>query len=374
MRKGMNLLLLFLSISLLVNAQKQWLFAGTYTGSGSKGIYVYEFDPANGTAVAVSNIECDNPSYLALSSNGNFVYSVTENGGDNPGSVSAFAFDKKTGKLRFINRQLTGGDHPCYVSVDKKNKWVAVANYNGGSLSMLPINEDGSLQPMAQIIQHYGGSVLANRQAAPHVHMAVFDPNEKYVVVNDLGKDETIAYNYKRKLENPLDTTAAIRLKLTPGSGPRHLTFHPSKPLVYVLEEMAGKVTVHHFSKFNVSLIQAIDSDTTSPMPDKGSADIHISADGKYLYTSNRGKANYLSIYAVDDVSGKLNMIATQPVLGLQPRNFTLDNSGNYLLVANQATDGVIVFKRDKETGLLSDTGNKLKISKPVCLKMMNIE
>jgi 6-phosphogluconolactonase len=141
-----------------------------------------------------------------------------------------------------------------------------------------------------------------------------------------------------------------------------------------VLEELTGTVSVHHFSKNNVSLVQIIDSDTTSALPDKGSADIHISDDGKFLYTSNRGKANYISIYAIDADSSKLKMVGTQPVSGIQPRNFTLDKTGNYVLVANQGTDNVVIFKRDKSTGLLSATGNQLSIPKPVCIKMMEVQ
>ncbi len=350
---------------------QQWLFVGTYTGTGSKGIYVYRFNDVSGEIQEVSNVATENPSYLALSADGNFLYSVTENGGDNPGAVSAFAFDKQTGKLRLLNTQPSGGDHPCYVAVDKKNKWVAVANYTGGSLSMLGINTDGSLQPAAQTIQHNGGSIVESRQKEPHVHMTVFSPKEEYVVANDLGTDEVNAYAFKSNNSIPLDSSATIRLKMKAGSGPRHLAFHPSKPLVYVLEELTGTVSVHNFSRQNVSLLQIIDSDTTSILPDKGSADIHFSEDGKFLYTSNRGTANYITIYSVDALTGKLKMLGTQSVLGLQPRSFTIDTTGNYVLVANQASNNVVVFKRDTVTGLLSATGKELSIPKPVCVKVM---
>jgi 6-phosphogluconolactonase len=373
MRKEMSFLLICLFFYCSAMAQQQWLFIGTYTGTGSKGIYVYRFDAANGTAVPVSNIASENPSYLALSKDGDFLYSVTENGGDNPGSVSAFAFDKQTGQLKLLNTQVSGGDHPCYISVDEKNKWVAVANYSGGNLSMLAINKDGSLQPAAQTIQHRGSSIIESRQKAPHVHMTIFSPEERYLVANDLGTDEVNAYPFKANRSQPLDTSAAIRLKMAAGAGPRHLAFNSSKQLVYVLEELVGKVSVHHFSKHNVSLVQTIDSDTTSALPDKGSADIHMSEDGKFLYTSNRGKANYISIYSIDS-DGRLTMIGTQPVLGAQPRNFTIDNTGNYLLAANQGTDNVVIFKRDPTTGLLSATDNQLNIPKPVCVKMMTIK
>jgi 6-phosphogluconolactonase len=191
----------------------QWLFIGSYTSTGSKGIYVYKFDETTGKLDTVSNIFIENPSYLALSQDGNFLYAVTENGGDKPGEVSAFSFDKESGKLTFLNKQLTKGDHPCYVSVDEANNWVAVANYSGGNLSMFPVNKDGSLEPAAQTIQHYGKSIIESRQAAPHVHMAIFSPKQQYLVANDLGTDEVNGYKFHSSKNGiPLDTPASIRL------------------------------------------------------------------------------------------------------------------------------------------------------------------
>jgi 6-phosphogluconolactonase len=352
---------------------EQWLFIGTYTATGSKGIYVYRFNEQTGKLDSVSSIFVENPSYLALSSDGSYLYAVTENGGDKTGQVSAFTFDKASGKLRLLNTQPTNGDHPCYVAVNKSNKWVAVANYTGGNLSILAVNGDGSLQPAAQTIQHFGKGSIASRQEKPHVHMTIFSPKEEYLVANDLGTDEVNAYRFSPNEMVPLDSNASIKIKTTPGSGPRHLAFHSSKPLVYVLEELTGTVSVHYFTKNNVSLIQTISADTTSPLPDRGSADIHFSPDGKFLYASNRGSANYVTIYSVGAESGSLTKIASVPVQGEKPRNFTIDESGNYLLVANMGTNNVVVFKRNANTGLLSATGTQLSIPTPVCLKTLSI-
>lgn len=353
----------------------QWLFIGTYTAkTTSKGIYVYRFDETTGKLDSVSSIFTENPSYLALSKDGNFLYAVSETGRENPGKVSAFAFDKTTGKLSLLNTQLTKGDDPCYISVDKDNNWVAVANYSSGNLSMFPVNKDGSLGAANETIQHHGHGIVESRQEAPHMHMVVYSPREEYLVANDLGIDEVNAYKFKSNSRSmPLDTVPAIRLKMAAGSGPRHLAFHPNMPLVYVLEELSGTVSVHHFSRHNVSLIQTIAADTTSPLPDRGSADIHFSADGRFLYASNRGSAHYITIYSTDAVTGKLRRLATQSVLGEKPRNFTIDESNNYLLVANMGTNNIVVFKRDINTGLLTTTGTQLAIPSPVCLKTMVI-
>lgn len=372
MRKMIAFLCLF-CLLFISSFADQWLFIGTYTSTGSKGIYVYRFNEETGKLDSVSSIFVENPSYLTLSKDGNYLYAVTENGGKKPGQVNAFSFDKVSGKLTYLNTQETKGDDPCYVDIDNTGKWVAVANYTGGSFSMFPVNDNGSLQPAAETIQHYGKGVIASRQEKPHVHMTLFTPAQQYLVVNDLGLDQVNAYKFNPGKNIPLDTTPTIRLRTTPGSGPRHLAFHPSKSMVYVLEELAGEISVRYFTKNNVSLIQTISSDTTSPSPDHGSADIHFSPDGKFLYASNRGQANYITIYSVGEQSGLLTKVGVQPVLGKLPRNFTIDASGNYLLVANMGTNNIVVFRRDLNTGLLTPTGTQLSLPTPVCLKTLPI-
>jgi 6-phosphogluconolactonase len=353
--------------------QKFWLFAGTYTGSGSEGIYVYKFDAATGKIETVSSIKVDNPSYVAVSKNGKNIYSVTENGGENPGEVSAFAFDNKTGKLSFLNKKSSMGDHPCYVAVNDNCKWVAAANYSGGSLSLHGIKKDGSLNDVFQKIQHTGTGPVTSRQEKPHVHSVTFSPDEKYLIAADLGTDELTAYPFDSKKQTPLDAKNAIVIKTEPGAGPRHIAFHPTKPLIYVMEELSGNVAVYNFTKDNTTVLQTVISDTISPLPDRGSADIHLSPDGKFLYTSNRGKADNITIFAVN-ADGTLTTKGYEPVLGEGPRNFMIDPTGNFLLVANQRTNNIVVFKRDTATGLLMHTNNDISLQKPVCLKMTAVK
>ncbi len=350
------------------NTQSFFLFASTYTNKGSKGIYVYSFDAKKGITNPVSNTDiADNPSYLAIASGGNFLYAVNETGGDKPGGVSAYSFDRKTGKLKFINQQESGGDHPCYVAVNKKRTWLAAGNYTGGNLSMLPINSDGSLQPAIQKIQHFGKGVH-KQQEIPHVHATVFSPDEQYVFVPDLGTDKVVSYSFKPK--NKIVLTSFSSANTEPGSGPRHLVFHPNNKWAYLIEELSGSIQAFDYKKGSLSKTQRISTHPADYKGAKGSADIHLSPDGKFLYASNRGDANNITIFSIDK-NGKLNWRGYQSTLGVHPRNFMIDPTGSWLLVANKDTDNVVIFKRNKHTGMLTASGNEIKISSPVFLQMI---
>ncbi|MEO5995642.1 MAG: lactonase family protein [Chitinophagaceae bacterium] len=367
------LLFLLMFISGSVSAQSYYLFVGTYTNSGSKGIYVYRFNSATGKSEAVSSTEdVVNPSYLAISADKKFLYAVNETGGAKPGSVSAFSFDQTTGKLSFINKQLSGGDAPCYITVSKNNKWAVVANYSGGSLAALPIDAHGALQPYSQLIQHTGTGVNAKRQEKPHVHSTVFSPNQDYIFSPDLGLDKVFAYEFHPEASKPLQDAQPPFTEVTPGGGgPRHFTFHPNQQFAYLIEEMSGNVIAYKYNKGKLTLVQSIAAHPADFKGGIGSADIHISPDGNYLYASNRGDENSLAIFSIDSKTGKIVSKGFQSTLGKTPRNFVIDPSGNYLLVANQDTDNIVIFKRNRQTGLLQDTGEQIKVPKPVCLQIM---
>jgi 6-phosphogluconolactonase len=365
--------LFFLIISSGCVAQKFYLFAGTYTETGSKGIYVYNFDADSGKSSWVSNTDSVvNPSYLTVS--GNYVYAVNETNGKDPGRVSAFLFNKKTGKLLFINSRFSGGDDPCYVATSTDNKWLAVANYTGGNLSIFPINKNGSLKPYAQLIQHSGSSMNKERQEKAHVHETVFSPDYKYLLTPDLGMDKVMIYRFNSIGKKPLTLPLSSSVSTTPGSGPRHITFHPNKKWCYLIQEMSGMVNVYNYNNGKLDLAQEI---ATHPDDFKGNidgAEIAVSADGKFLYTSSRGDQNWITIFRISPVTGKLTLKGFQSALGKGPRNFIMDPTGKYLLVANQNSDNIVIFKRNKQTGLLQKTGFEIKVPKPVCLKMISIK
>jgi 6-phosphogluconolactonase len=306
-----------LFISIIGSAQKYFLFIGTYTGSGSKGIYVYQFNAATGKATWVSNTDSVvNPSYLAIAPGGSLLYACTETRTVNAGGVSAFRFDRNTGKLSFINKQSSGGDNPAYVAVHPTGKWVTAGNYSGGSLAVFPINKDGSLQPYSQLIKHTGSSVNKARQEKAHVHATVFSPKGDYLFTPDLGIDKVMIYSFNNAAQKQLQPASPSFAQTAPGSGPRHLDFHPNGKWAYLIAEMSGTVVAYSYKNGKLSQLQQIATHPDTATSESGSADIHISPDGKFLYASNRGSENNLAIFKIDNATGKLTTAGYQSTLG----------------------------------------------------------
>jgi len=375
MKNSISVILLLCFFSLLQAQNKTNneynLLIGTYTASAtSDGIYCYSFNTETGNVTlkaALSGVE--NPSYLAVSRDGNHVYAVNEG---RTGSVNSFLFDKATGVLSFQNKVSTGGSGPCYVSVDDKNKFVFAGNYNSGNLVAVSLKEDGSFGAEPQFIKHEGSSIDKGRQAGPHVHCTVLSPDNKYLLASDLGTDKINIYNIDQaNLTQPLSPASQEFVSVKPGSGPRHITFHTDSKTAYVIQEMGSMITVFDYKNGTLTEKQTI----TMLAPDYkgrvGAADIHVSDDGKFLYASNRGEANEIVIYSIGK-KGMLTYAGRASTLGKAPRNFVIDPSGKFLLVANQDTNEIVFFKRDPKTGLITPTGNKIQVSKPVCLKFVS--
>ena len=364
-------LFLFLNV-LTVQAQHSYLLIGTYTSGKSEGIYVYDFNSLHGDAVYKSKIKAPNPSFLAVSPNQQNVYAAFEQGTKNGGGkIGAYRFDKKTGSLQFINEQMSGGDDPCFVSTDRSGKWLAAANYSGGSLAILPVPKNGGLDSASTVIQHHGSSVNKDRQEKAHVHSSFFSPDSRYLLVPDLGMDKIMIYAFNSQT-GKLQTATQPFAKAADGSGPRHLIFSPNNKYVYLMQELTGKVVAYQYKNGSLTAVQEISAAQPGFTGFMGSADIHVSGDGKFLYCSNRGDANTITIFKINPSDGKLTVAGYQSTLGKGPRNFSLDPSGNFLLVANQNSDNIIVFKRNKTTGLLTDTGKKIEVGNPVCLKWIS--
>ena len=375
------LIFFFVSLSLSLCSQKlseQFLVIGSYTSDTSDGIYVYKFNTETGENGFISSIKTSNPSFLAVSPNQKYVYAVNENADSTrftvTGHVAAYLFDKASGNLSFINKQESGGKHPCYVAIDKTGKWVFVGNYSSGSLAVIPVNTNGGLDPALQVMQHEGSSVVAGRQEEPHVHATFIGKDNKTLYVPDLGIDRVMIYNFDSK-KGKLKPAPVPFVSTEPGAGPRHIDIHPNGKYAYLMEELTGAVSVYRIEKNGyLSLIQNISGLPRDFTGDVGSADIHVSPDGRFLYCSNRGESNTIGILSIDQKTGQLEWIDHQSTLGKTPRNFNLDPTGNFLLVANQNSNEIVIFKRDKQTGLLTDTGKRIKVHKPVCLKWMNAD
>ena len=369
------LILSIICFSAFAQSKEYYLLVGSYTkpkGNG-EGISVYRFNSSTGQTTFVSKIASDNPSYLVISQNEQFVYAVNENIAQQISTAAAFSFNKKEGILNFINKESVQGKNPCYITVDKQNKWLFTANYTSGNISCLPINKNGSIAPVQQLIQHNGSSIVKGRQGEAHAHTVVFSPDEKFITATDLGTDKISLYAFNsNNTSTPLTIDSTNDIISKAGNGPRHIAFGIKHKLLYVVNELSGTIDVFE-NKRGMPLIQTISTDTTNNL-DKGSADIHLSNDGKFLYVTNRGKYNTIATYTVDVASGELSLIDVQSTLGKTPRNFMIDPTDNFLLVAHQNSDNIFVFKRNKQTGLLTYTNIEIKTGSPVCLKMIPVK
>ncbi|MDB5151283.1 MAG: lactonase family protein [Mucilaginibacter sp.] len=372
------LLVISLLFPVLAYAQKPApstydLLIGTYTKGTSKGILVYRFYTETGRLAYLSQIEgVSNPSYLCVSKNNQYVYAVNEDGKN--GGVSSFSFQPTDGKLTLLNRQTSAGSDPCYISVDEDQKNVFVANYSSGSLSVLPINKDGSLQPPSQVINDQGRGPDARRQEGPHIHTAFLSPNEKYLLFTDLGTDKLNIYRYHASKPLPLSPSTPAFVSTAPGTGPRHVVFSNNKKYLYLLHEMGSNINVYNFNGGKPVRVQ-----TVKMLPDdfkgtNGAAAIHITPDGKFLYASDRLDASGLVVYSINQETGELTFVQRQSTFGKNPRDFAIDPTGKFLIAANQDSDNIIVFKIDGSTGKLTATNLRIQVGNPVCLKFTPAE
>ena len=345
---------------------------GTYTKGSSKGIYVYRFYEKNGQMAYLSEIDdIANPSYLCVADDNKHVYAVNEGP---KGGVSSFTFDAPSGKLSLINQQETQGADPCYVSVDKDQRNMFVANYTSGSLAVFPLNKDGSIAPLSQLVQDAGSSVVKDRQEGPHVHTAVLSPNEKYLLYTDLGTDKLNIMRYKPSKNPPLTASTPAFVNAAAGNGPRHLVFSPDGKFVFLVQEIGGIITTYSYDNGYLKDLESVDMKTPEMKGNIGSAAIHISPDGRFLYASNRGNANDIVQYAINPDNGHLTFVSRTSSITKGPRDFIIDPTGKFLLIANQVGNNIIVYRLDPTTGVPIAVVSQLKMDSPVCLKIVSAE
>ena len=360
-------LLCLLSELTLAQTDDYFLYVGTYTRKTSEGIYGYRFNTQTGDFTPVTSTKgLSNPSFLAISPDRHVLYAL---GGATGDSVRAFSIDKQSHALTLLNGQSVVGAGATHVAIDKTGKWVIVGNYRSGNLSVLPVKADGSLGKAVQSIQHEGKSIDPERQDHPYVHSINIAPNNKDVFVPDLGTDKIMTYTLDART-GQLTPGSPPCTAVIPGSGPRHFTFHPNGKFAYVIQEMGAMVTGFAYKNGQLTPVQTVSTLPESYTGRKWAADIHISPDGRFLYGSNRAHES-LSIFGIDQKTGKLTMVGHQPIHGKTPRNFAIDPTGNFVLVANQDSDNITIFRRDKQTGTLTFTGKEIVVSMPVCLKFI---
>ncbi|EMH2964261.1 lactonase family protein [Burkholderia multivorans] len=361
------------------------LLVGTYTDTGSDGIYVYRFDTSTGSVAPVSSAKTVNPSYLLPSRDGRVVYAVNELPGDNGpatqrGGISAFRFDAKTGALTFIDRVSSEGNDPCYLSLSPDGKYLVTANYSvaadpGGSFALFPVRDDGGVAPAVLSVHHEGKGPVRGRQDNAHVHSTVFSPDGRYLFVQDLGLDKIYGYRYtvdgSRGLISPTDT------RYTPvkaGAGPRHLVFSADGRFAYVTSELNASVEVFGYHDGKLTPIETVSMIAPGFKGKVGGGAIHLSPDGRFLYVSNRGDANEIVIYAVNQADGRLKTVGRQSSLGRTPREFLIDPTGKWLIVGNQDSDTFYVFGRDVGSGQLAANPRKVAVGKPVDFKLVPVQ
>jgi 6-phosphogluconolactonase len=375
-----------------------FVYMGTYTGfkyvhhsraygvgeSHSKGIYISRFNATTGELSEPElAAEMVNPSFLTVSPDHRFVYAVSEDPLsvgpplDAASYVSAFAVEFSTGKLRLLNTVPTGGTSTCFISMDNTGKYVLMANFGSGSVSVLRVKEDGSLGEVASFIQNVGHSVDASIQSEPHPHSIVVSPDNRYAIVSDLGLDQILIFHFDAAtgmLSPPGPPTATVY----PGSGPRHFVFDPAGKFGYQLSEMSGVVDVLAWdpAKGNLTAVQSAHSVPHDFVGSNHSAELEILPSGKFLYESNRRTKSEterapdtIGVFSIDRKDGTLAAVEQSSTGGVMPRSFTIDPTGSYLLAANQLSNNVVVFRIDGATGRLSKTGKEIRVDTPVCLK-----
>lgn len=367
----------------VASADDYQLLVGSYTAGQSQGIYRLAFDSSTGqiNTSPLQVIKSENPSWLTLSKDQRHLFVVNENGPgqtDLVGRVSSFAIDPKTHALSLISQVQSLGNEPTHSSLSTDGSHLFVSNYSvaedpGGTLAVLPVAVDGKLKPVVQMSSHPASRVNPERQASAHVHSTIPSPDGQYVFANDLGADKVFAYRFDPKAnpELPLTPATPAFVQLPPGSGPRHLLFSADGKHAWLTMEMSAQVAVFDYHDGQLKQTQMVDLAAGQPVSDKAAAALHASADGKFLYVSNRGTANQLLVFAIDPATGHLSELQRRAVEGDHPREFSLDPSGRFLLIANQKSNQIVVVERDAKTGLLGKTVQKLPMDAPSDLRFL---
>ena len=352
------------------------LYVGTYTeGNRADGIFLVRMDPRSGALQRVGSLNAgENPSFLSIHPDGRVLYAVNEveqYKGKATGAVSAFAIAPESGALTRLNEQMSEGGAPCYVSVDRSGRAVLVANYAGGNVALLPIEDDGTLATATHVVQHHGTGPNASRQEAAHAHCIVCDPSNRFALAADLGVDRVLVYRLDIE-HGSLQHVEGGDGVLRAGAGPRHLAFHPQLPLIFVANELDSTVTSFRFDNESgaMSRLQTLSTLPAGWTRESYVADIHIapSGEGRTMYISNRGH-NSIAVFSIANTTGALALEQLVSTGGDWPRNFSLDPSGRWLLVANQRSGDVIVLARDQDSGRLTPTSQRIALPSPVCLR-----
>ena len=350
------------------------VFVGTYTGgaTGSDGIYAFQFDDATG-ALSPRGLAATtpSPSFLTASADRQVLFAVNEL--DNyessaSGSVTAFAVDAAAAKLAAISTQSSRGAHPCHLELDKTGRFLAVANYTGGNYAVLPVASDGRLAPAVAVVAGKGRGPT-ERQAGPHGHAVAFDAANRFLIATDLGLDRVMVYRFD-PAAGAVAANVPPSVSMKPGAGPRHFVFHPNGHQAFVINELDSTITSLRWDAAT-GAFGVIGTVSTLPAGVTASttAEIHVHANGRFVYGSNRGHDS-IAVYNVAD-DGSLKLVEIESTRGKTPRNFTIDPTGRWLLAGNQESSTIAVFAIDQTTGALTPVGDPVPAPTPVSILFM---
>jgi 6-phosphogluconolactonase len=351
------------------------VYVGTYNEAKDKGIHAYRFDVGAGQLTSLGlATETVNPTFVTVDAQGQFLYATKEverHKGRKSGAVKAFAIDRRTGKLRFLNEAASNGTIPCYVALDRRGHYAMVANYGSGSVEVIRVRKDGRLGKVTAFDQRAGFSVNPGRQEGPHAHWINVSPDNRYALSSDLGLDKVFVYRFDEQ-KGTLDPNDPPYAAVSPGSGPRHIAFAPNGRFVYLINELKSTITVFSYEPARGALrkLQAISTLPKGYQGQSDCAEIAVHPSGKFVYGSNRGHDS-IAVFAADSKKGRLAPVERVSTQGKTPRHFAIDPTGAYLIVANQDSDSLVVFGIDRKTGRLTPTGQKLPVASPACVRFV---
>jgi 6-phosphogluconolactonase len=361
-------------------APSRYVYVGTYTAphtapggvvpSTAKGIYVFKMNGHTGGLSQIQLFEIENPSWVTVDANASHLYATSEvstwKGTSNAGGITAFAIDPATGKISSIDDQPTGGAIPAHVIVDPTGKFVVVANYIGSNFSVLPIMANGGVGSATDVFAVHGHGPNTARQEAPHPHQTLFDPAGGFLFGPDLGTDAVWSWTLS-PLGKLIPNANLDHAQVASGSGPRHLSFHPTGKFVYVIDEMVSSITAFTYDAVHGTFtwLQTVSTLPPDFTGSSSTAEIIVHQSGKFVYGSNRGH-NSIVGFRIDQTTGKLSVIGWTSTQGKIPRGFNIDPSGRLMLVGNQNSDSVVPFRINQNSGRLHPTGAVSHVLVPV--------
>ncbi|RJX37696.1 lactonase family protein [Paenibacillus pinisoli] len=351
--------------------QRQLLvFTGSYAEASDQGLRVFRLDESSGQLTETGSYAgLKNPTFIHVDAERKLLYSISEGvnaDGQKAGEAASFRIDVQEGTLRRISQRLTVAGTTCHIQRDQGNRFLTVTSYHGGMTGLLRIEGDGSIGELADVRQHEGSSVDAERQDRPHPHSSFYSPDGRFLLVQDLGLDVIAVYRLDAE-EGKL--VAHDTVKLHGGAGPRHLTFHPSGKFAFVINELDSSITslAYDASEGKLEVLGTVSTLPADYTGENGTAEIAISGDGRYLYGSNRGHDSIV-VFGVNPENGSLSLIQHISSGGGHPRHFSLTPNGQYLLAANRDANNIVTFRVDAEKGTLQATGYEAEATKPVCV------